>query len=57
MGLDSDKVNQEETYAGKVTLMPQLQITRYPVKHPLLKAFIKYFWVMRSEHEDEIIQS
>ena len=32
-------------------VMPQLQITKYPVKHPSLKALIKYFWVMRSEQE------
>lgn len=35
--------------------MPQpLQITKYPVKHPLLKAFIKYFWIMWSEQEVSI---
>lgn len=35
--------------------MPQqLQIAKHPVKHPLLKAFIKYFWVMQSEQEVSI---
>lgn len=32
-------------------LMPELQITKYPVMHPLLKALIKYFWMMQSEQE------
>ncbi|GAK58194.1 transcriptional regulator, AraC family [Candidatus Vecturithrix granuli] len=32
-------------------MLQQLQITKYPVTHPLLKTLIKYFWVMRSEQE------
>lgn len=32
-------------------MFQQLQITKYPVTHPSLKALIKYFWVMRSEQE------
>lgn len=34
--------------------MSVLQTTKYEVKHPILKQFIKYFWLMRSSNQIEI---